>query len=199
MNTRTSRRQHILETLAAELEASPGEKLSTARLAEVVGVSEAALYRHFASKAQMFEALIEFAEEAVFSRVNQVLERRANAAERVRDICLVVLGFAERNPGITRILVGDILLGEHARLKARAQQFFQRIETQLKQVLNEARARERAAFARHAPPVLASVTMKYLTGSLDLFVRSGYSRLPMTTFEEEWPVLVASLFPDAQG
>ena len=147
----------------------------------------------------MFEALIEFAEEAVFSRVNQVLERRANAAERVRDICLVVLGFAERNPGITRILVGDILLGEHARLKARAQQFFQRIETQLKQVLNEARARERAAFARHAPPVLASVTMKYLTGSLDLFVRSGYSRLPMTTFEEEWPVLVASLFPDAQG
>ena len=121
--TKTNRRQHILEVLARELETKPGSRITTAKLAAAVGVSEAALYRHFASKAQMFEALIEFAEETVFGVFNQVMSEQREAEIRLLHLTTALLRFAERNPGIARVLTGDILLGEHERLRGRVQQF----------------------------------------------------------------------------
>jgi len=129
------RRQQILEALASELEKSPGQRITTARLAQAVGVSEAALYRHFPSKARMFEGLIGFAEEAVFGRVGLILAGSETALVRCEHILALLLGFAEINPGITRVLLGDALVGETPRLRERAEQFFRRLETQIKQVL----------------------------------------------------------------
>ena len=117
---RSNRRQQILEVLARELESKPGSRITTAALAGAVGVSEAALYRHFASKAQMFEALIEFAEDAVFSLFNQVMDEQKDARVRCLHLSTVLLRFAERNPGIARLLTGDVLTGEHERLRALA-------------------------------------------------------------------------------
>jgi AcrR family transcriptional regulator len=118
----TPRRQQILEALARELEQAPGQRITTAALARSVGVSEAALYRHFPSKARMFEGLLEFAEEAVFGRVARILEEAGDAPRRCGQILGLVLAFAERNPGITRILLGDALVGETPRLRARVDQ-----------------------------------------------------------------------------
>ena len=133
-----NRRQQILETLALQLENHPGSRITTAGLANAVGVSEAALYRHFASKAKMFEALIDFAEESVFGLINTILDQEKDLIFRCDRIMRLVLGFSEKNPGITRILLGDALVGEHERLHARVNQFFQRLETQFKQILREA-------------------------------------------------------------
>ena len=108
---KTPRRQQILETLAQELENSPGERITTAGLARAVGVSEAALYRHFPSKAKMFEALIEFIEDSIFGLTNRILEEEQNCASRCEKILMLVLGFAGRNPGLSRLLVGDVLVG----------------------------------------------------------------------------------------
>jgi TetR/AcrR family transcriptional regulator len=135
-----SRRQQILETLALELEKSPGLPITTAGLARAVGVSEAALYRHFASKAKMFEALLEFIEETVFGLINRILEDEKNALKRCEKIISLVLGFAQKNPGITRLLTGDVLVGETERLRRRVDKFYERLETQLKQVLREGEA-----------------------------------------------------------
>jgi len=134
---RPDRRQQILEVLARELETHPGSRITTAALARAVGVSEAALYRHFASKAKMFEALIDFAEDSVFTLINRILDQDKDAAIRCERIMQLLLGFAERNPGITRVLLGDALVGENERLRTRVGKFFERIETQLKQVLLE--------------------------------------------------------------
>ncbi|MDX1555413.1 MAG: nucleoid occlusion factor SlmA, partial [Xanthomonadales bacterium] len=137
MAARSNRRQEILEALARELESNPGTRITTASLARAVGVSEAALYRHFASKAKMFEGLIDFAEESVFSLVNKVLEQEKDVVVRCEKIITVLVTFAERNPGISRVLIGDALVGENERLRKRVSQFFDRLETQLKQVLRE--------------------------------------------------------------
>ena len=136
--TRPDRRQHILQVLAEQLEVHPGSRITTAALAKAVGVSEAALYRHFASKAKMFEALIDFSEDTVFSLINRILEQDLEADVRCDRIVRLLLGFAERNPGITRVLLGDALVGENERLRVRVVKFFDRIETQLKQILREA-------------------------------------------------------------
>ena len=136
------RRQQILEALASMLEANPGQRITTARLAEEVGVSEAALYRHFPSKSKIFEGLIEFIEETLFSRISLILVEESSAAQRCESILTLLLTFTERNPGITRLLTGDALAGETARLRVRVVQLFDRIETQLKQVLREAEMRE---------------------------------------------------------
>ena len=132
------RKQNILEVLARELESNPGSRITTAALAKAVGVSEAALYRHFASKAKMYEALIDFAEDTVFGLINKILEQEKTVEKRCERILLLVLGFAERNPGIARVLLGDALVGENERLRIRVAKFFERIETQLKQILREA-------------------------------------------------------------
>ena len=135
--SRTSRREEILEALASELESRPGVRITTARLAEVVGVSEAALYRHFPSKARMFEALMDFAEESVFGLLSRVQAEGGDLERRVERSLVVLLRFSERNPGITRVLLGEALLGEHERLRSRSAQFFERFETQLRQILRE--------------------------------------------------------------
>ena len=130
-----NRRQQILEVLASELEKNLGLPITTSSLAKAVGVSEAALYRHFASKAKMFEALISFTEESIFSLINKILDQEADATVRCEKIIHLVLSFSERNPGITRIIIGDVLLGENERLHVRVTQFFERIESQIRQIL----------------------------------------------------------------
>ena len=137
-----SRKEQILQSLAHMLEAAPGGRITTAGLAREVGVSEAALYRHFPSKAKMFEGLISFIEEAIFSRINRIVED-GQASDQVEQILTLLLAFTERNPGITRLLTGDALTGENARLHLRIQQFYDRVESQVKKVLRDAEPRMR--------------------------------------------------------
>jgi TetR/AcrR family transcriptional regulator len=193
MNKRSSRRQHILEALAHMLEASPGERITTAGLAREVGVSEAALYRHFPSKSKMFEGLIEFIEETVFSRVSLIMVEEQTALSRCEKIIHLLLTFAERNPGISRILVGDVLTGETERLRVRVGQFYDRLETQLKQILREAELREGV---RTSVPVSVSagMLMAVMEGRVGQFVRSEFRRKPTEFWGEWWPVLMEGFF-----
>ena len=178
------------------LEVSPGERITTAGLAKAVGVSEAALYRHFPSKSKMFEGLIEFIEETVFSRVALVLAEEHTALARCEKIIHLLLTFAERNPGISRILVGDVLTGETERLRLRVMQFFDRLETQLKQILREAELREGV---RTSVPVSvsASLLMSVMEGRVGQFVRSEFRRKPTECWSELWPVLMEGFFKPA--
>ena len=193
--TKPNRRQQILETLARELESHPGSRITTAGLARAVGVSEAALYRHFASKAKMFEALIDFAEETVFGLINKVLSQETSPSSRCEKILQILLGFAERNPGITRILLGDALVGENERLRARVGQFFERVRTQLRQVLREANLEggQRAALTIDAA---ADTMMTLVEGKMSQFARSGFSDTPTRYWTDQWPVLAQGLFRD---
>ena len=189
----SGRRQQILEVLARELETHPGSRITTAALARAVGVSEAALYRHFASKAKMFEALIDFAEESVFGLINRILEQETEADVRCDRIAQLLLGFAERNPGITRVLLGDALVGENERLRARVAKFFDRIETQLKQLLREANLSQgrRAAVGID---VVANHIMVLIEGRMSQYVRSNFEKKPTRDFAELWAALQAGLF-----
>jgi TetR/AcrR family transcriptional regulator len=190
---KSSRRQELLQILAQELERRAGERITTASLAAAAGVSEAALYRHFPSKARMFEALLEFAEEAVFGRVNQILEAEPGCQARCEHLLYLLLAFAERNPGIARILVGDVLLGEAPRLRARVEKFFARFETQLRQVLREAplRGDRPAAGAEVAAAFLMSVAL----GRLQQYAVSGFCRSPLADWDAARQLLARSLFP----
>ncbi len=189
---RPSRRQQILEALARELETSPGSRITTARLAEAVGVSEAALYRHFPSKAKMFEALIEFAEDSVFGLITRILNEDRDVVQRCEKILLLLLGFAARNPGITRVLLGDALVGENERLQSRVGQFFNRLETQLKQVLREGEA---ATGVRPAGSVqvLANLLLAVAEGKMVQFTRSHFQRSPLHDWDRQWPILAGIL------
>lgn len=194
---KTNRRQQILEVLARELETKPGSRVTTAALAAAVGVSEAALYRHFASKAQMFEALIEFAEQTVFSLFNQVLREQREARVRCLHLSTVLLRFAERNPGIARVLTGDILVGEHERLRARVAQFFARVETQFRQVLRERKLSEgESAVDAEYVQRAASVLLALISGRLSEFVRSEFAHSPARDWDGEWQLLSNGLFRD---
>ncbi|HEY0634265.1 MAG TPA: nucleoid occlusion factor SlmA [Gammaproteobacteria bacterium] len=186
-----SRRQQILEALAQMLESSPGERITTAGLAKQVGVSEAALYRHFASKAKMFEGLIEFIEETVFGLVNRIMADERGALARCEKIELVLLGFAARNPGMTRILIGDALTGENERLRGRVGQFFDRLETQFKQVLREGAAV--GEVPAEGISATANLLLAVAEGRMNQFVRSGFRRLPTELWSEQWAQLAALL------
>jgi len=191
--SKPSRRQQILEALAQELESRPGTRITTARLAEVVGVSEAALYRHFPSKAKMFEALIEFAEESVFGLATRILSEEPDAARRCERILTMLLTFSDRNPGITRVLIGEALVGEHERLRTRVSQFFDRLETQLKQVLREG---EQAAGMRLPASVaaIANLLMAVVEGRMTQFSRSAFEHRPLESWEHQWQSLRAAVF-----
>lgn len=193
MAVKSPRRQQILECLAQMLEQSPGERITTAKLAEAVGVSEAALYRHFPSKAKMYEGLIQFVEEAVFSRVNALLADEQGAAETSERMLMLLLTFAERNPGISRILNGDALAGETERLRHRVAQFYDRLETQIKQVLREAEIKEGL---RTSIPVsnAANLLLASAEGRIGQFVRSSYVRKPTDGWESQWKMLSVALF-----
>ncbi len=141
-NVKVSRSEQILQALARMLESNHGQRITTAALAKEVGVSEAALYRHFPSKARMFEGLIGFIEETIFSRANLISTSSSPAIRQCEQILTLVLAFVERNPGMARILTGDALAGETDRLRHRVNQFFERLETQLKQIMREAEYRK---------------------------------------------------------
>jgi TetR/AcrR family transcriptional regulator len=193
MIKKASRKQQILESLAHMLEASPGERITTSRLAKEVGVSEAALYRHFPSKSKMFEGLIEFIEETIFSQVSIILAKEEHAVNRCEKILTLLLTFTERNPGITRILTGDALAGETDRLRVRVAQLFDRLETQIKQILREAEIRE--GLRTTMPIAVASnLMMATAEGRICQYVRSEFKRSPSENWQDQWPVLIDGLF-----
>ncbi len=193
MIKKVSRREQILQALAHMLEVSPGERITTARLAKEVGVSEAALYRHFPSKSKMFEGLIEFIEETIFTRVNMICSEDDEAIVRCEKILSLLLAFTEKNPGITRILTGDALAGETGRLRARVVQFFDRLETQLKQTLREAEIKEGI---RPIIPtaIAANLLLATVEGRICQFVRSEFKRKPTENWNDQWPVLIGGFF-----
>ena len=189
-----NRAQQILETLAQQLETHPGQRITTASLAKAVGVSEAALYRHFPSKARMFEALIEFIEDSVFGLVNQILHEQTEAVSRCASILHMLLGFSAKNPGLTRIIIGDALTGENERLRIRISQFYDRLETQLKQILREAESKNELPVGFPAAAT-ANLLLATVEGRLNQFVRSGFAQSPLERWDQQWALLATSLFP----
>ncbi|MBB5500236.1 nucleoid occlusion factor SlmA [Paraburkholderia sp. MM5384-R2] len=199
------RRVHILQTLASMLEAPKREKVTTAALAARLGVSEAALYRHFASKAQMFEGLIEFIEQTLFGLINQITNHENNGVLQARAIALMLLNFPAKNPGMTRVLTCEALIGEHERLTERVNQMLERVEASLKQCLRlaqtEALARanndatgnagpqtapQSAALpADYDPAIRASLVVSYVIGRWHRYVRSGFARPPAEHADEQ--------------
>lgn len=184
------RRQQILQTLAQMLEQPGAERITTALLASRIGVSEAALYRHFASKAQMFEGLIDFIEQSLFTLINQVAEREGDGAAKAARMTALVLQFGARNPGMARVMVGDALVFEHERLQQRMNQFVDRVESALRQVLRA------AAEARQSPTptvdaqVRASALVGFAMGALQRFVRSGFKRSPLDNLDAALALMV---------
>lgn len=189
---KVSRRQQILESLAKMLEDSPGARITTAALAKEVGVSEAALYRHFPSKSKMFEGLIEFIEETIFTRITLILSEEPAAVKRCEKILTLILTFTERNPGITRLLTGDALTGETERLRNRIVQLFERIETQLKQILREAELREGIRPTLQISAT-ANLLMACVDGRITQFVRSEFKRLPTEYWSDQWMLIAQGL------
>ena len=182
------RRVQILQALAMMLEQPGAERITTAALAARLEVSEAALYRHFASKAQMFEGLIEFIEQSVFSLVNQIQEREAAAngqgeggSRQAARIVTMLVQFAEKNPGMTRVMVGDALVYENERLQQRMNQFFDKIEASLKQCLRA--ESDAVATPTVETQVRASMLTAFVVGRLQRFARSGFKRAPSEHLE----------------
>lgn len=188
-----NRKAQILQALAGMLETNNGQRITTAKLAEEVGVSEAALYRHFPSKARMFEGLIEFIEETLFSRINKIIAEEKDTANRCQLILHLLLGFAEKNPGITRILNGDALTGEQERLRERIAQLFDRIEVQLKNVLRERKMREGTDNAVDEA-VLANILVCFVDGRINQYIRSKFVRKPTHQFGEHWNTFKQNFF-----
>jgi TetR/AcrR family transcriptional regulator len=188
-----NRRQQILTVLASELEKNLGLPITTSSLANAVGVSEAALYRHFASKAKMFEALINFAEESIFGLINKILDQETDPTVRCEKIIHLILSFSEKNPGITRILIGDVLLGENERLHTRVTQFFERIESQIRQILREANLGNGPRPISNIDAV-ADQILTYIEGKLSQFVKSSFGKKPTEHMEIQWGVMKAGCF-----
>ena len=180
------RRIQILQTLAAMLEQPGAERITTAALAAKLGVSEAALYRHFASKAQMFEGLIEFIEQSVFSLVNQIAEREPSGASQAGKVVLMLVQFAEKNPGMTRVMVGDALVFENDRLQQRMNQFFDKIEASLRQSLRDGASATPTVDAQ----VRATALTAFVMGRLQRYARSGFRRLPSEHLENSLALML---------
>ena len=189
----SERRQEILEALATELSVNPGKRITTAALAKSVGVSEAALYRHFPSKARMFEGLIEFAEDSIFTRINKILEDDRNTRNRCAKVVYLLLGFADRNPGIVRVLLGNALVGEHERLQERVQGFFNRLQTQFRQILRESELRNDVQL-EESPGDNASLLMAYVEGRMQQSLRSRFQVGALDNWEADWRMLSNGMF-----
>ncbi|MEM7098894.1 MAG: nucleoid occlusion factor SlmA [Pseudomonadota bacterium] len=192
---KSNRKQEILQALALMLQERPGDRITTASLAKHVGVSEAALYRHFPSKAKMLEGLIIFAEDTLFSRIKMILSEQPHAPDRCRNILYLVLSFIERNPGFARLFVGDALAGETERLRTRMNQLMNRLETELRQVL-----RQHNAALTSMPTIQISASANLLLaateGRIVQFVRSDFEALPTKDWDTQWAVLNKALFKD---
>ncbi len=186
---RGDRKLQILHALAEMLEAPAAEKITTAALAARLDVSEAALYRHFASKAQMFEGLIEFIEETLFGLINKITSEETNGLKQLEAITVMLLGFAQKNRGMTRVLIGDALVHENERLQLRINQLHDRLEATFKQAL-------RFAVSQNELPALpdaaahANLIMSFVTGRWHQFAKSGFRRDPMQYWIEQWPSLL---------
>ena len=176
------RKQQILETLANMLEKPTREKITTASLAAKLDVSEAALYRHFASKAQMFEGLIEFIEQSLFGLINKIGAEETNGISQVRRIITVMLLFAEKNPGMTRVLIGDALVNEDDRLQLRINQLFDRVESTLKQSLRISEAQTGRKVDAESQ---ANLMLCFVIGRWHQFAKSGYKRKPMEFVQQQ--------------
>jgi TetR/AcrR family transcriptional regulator len=187
-----SRKDQILQALARMLEAAPGQRITTAALAREVGVSEAALYRHFPSKARMFEGLIKFIEDTLFARITRIINEEDSAEIRCHNILLLLLTFCDKNPGMTRLLTGDALAGETERLRERIAQFFSRLEAQLKQVLREAQIRENLK-TTISPTILTNLLLASVEGRLVQFVRSEFKVSPLDNWNTQWDFLSKNL------
>ncbi|MCP5161377.1 MAG: nucleoid occlusion factor SlmA [Hahellaceae bacterium] len=189
---KVNRRQHILETLAQMLEQNPGERITTAALARQVGVTEAALYRHFPSKRKMFEGLIEFIEEALFSRIHRIAAAVPDTGDKLDKSLLLVLLFAQKNPGLCRVLNGDALTGEHEGLRSRVSQIYDRLEAELRKLLREAEANS-GIHVSMGGAVFVSALVAQVEGRIQQFVRSGFKRLPSQDWPQVWAVFSLQL------
>ncbi len=193
MPPKSGRRDEILSAFARMLETNPGSRITTAALAGQIGVSEAALYRHFPSKAKMIEGLIEFIEESLFSRINRILAEEPGAASRCRAVLWLLLSFAERNPGLARLLVGDALQGETQRLRARMRQIFERLETELRSIIRDWSA-TRVPAPTLGSTMAANLLLASAEGRINQFVRSEFRSLPTSGWEEQWNALEGAVF-----
>lgn len=188
-----NRKEDILQALAKMLESNEGtQRITTAKLAATVGVSEAALYRHFPSKTKMFESLIVYIEDILLSRINVIMHEEPNTFTRLQLILALILGFSEKNPGLTRIMTGHALMFEQDQLQERISQLFERIETQIKQVLRERKIREGVAFITDER-ILSSQLLAFCEGMMTRYSRSGFKYLPTTNFEVRWTLLTKQL------
>jgi len=182
------RKLQILQTVAQMLEQPKGERITTAALAAKLDISEAALYRHFASKAQMFEGLIEFIEQTVFSLINKIVQDEASGIKQVEMTVALLLRFAQKNRGMTRVLIGDALVNENERLQLRINQFLDRIEATLKQSLRIA-ITEGDLPADADVGARANLLLCYVIGRWQLFGKSGFTRDPLAQWPQQWPLL----------
>ncbi len=182
------RKLQILQTVAEMLEQPKSEKITTAALAAKLDISEAALYRHFASKAQMFEGLIEFIEQTVFGLINKISAEESDGFKQVEGIVALLLGFAQKNRGMTRVLIGDALVNENERLQQRINQFLDRVETTLKQSLRIAATQGKLSSESDAG-VLANLLVCYVIGRWQQFGKSGFTRDPMAQWPQQWALL----------
>jgi TetR/AcrR family transcriptional regulator len=188
------RKTQILETLAHMLQHPQGERITTALLAAKLDVSEAALYRHFASKAQMFEGLIEFIEQTIFGLINKISSEEESGVKQLEAVIGLLLGFAYKNPGMTRVLIGDALVNEDHRLQARINQLHERIEASLRQSLRIANAQQ----VRIADPTAqANLLMCFVVGRWHQYAKSGFKRPPAELWNAQWRTLGIEVAPPA--
>ncbi|MEY3572493.1 MAG: nucleoid occlusion factor SlmA [Burkholderiaceae bacterium] len=176
------RRIQILQAIAAMLEEGQPERVTTAALAEKIGVSEAALYRHFASKAQMYEGLLEFIEDTLFGLINRIEAGPETPNEKAKSVLRVLLGFSDKNPGMTRVLIGEAITFENTRLQSRVNQLISRVEASLRQSLKLARL-ESASSSDADPAALAAVCMAYVQGRWLRYAKSGFREHPTADLE----------------
>ena len=184
------RKLQILQTIAEMLQDPRGEKITTALMAKKLDVSEAALYRHFASKAQMYEGLIEFIETGLFSVINKINADEQSGVKQAELIVSLLLGFAQKNRGLTRVLIGDALVNEDDRLQVRINQLLDRVEASLKQALRIAASNNELPQGEDAAAA-ANLCLCYAIGRWQIFVKSGFTREPMAQWPQQWPMLLA--------
>ena len=192
------RRLQILQTLAAMLEDPKSEKITTAALAARLECSEAALYRHFASKAQMYEGLIEFIETSLFGVINQISAEEAQGLQQVEHILALLLNFAQRNRGMTKVLTGDALVNENERLQVRINQLHDKIEAALKQALRVAATQEQLSATADFGG-LANILLCYIIGRWQQYAKSGFTREPMANWAQQWPMLYVACLSQRNG
>ena len=190
MTKRGDRKLQILQTLAEMLEQPAAEKITTASLAAKIDVSEAALYRHFASKAQMFEGLLDFIEETLFGLINKITAEEKSGLRQLESITTMLLGFAQKNRGMTRVLIGDALVHENERLQVRINQLHDRVEATLKQAIRFAAGQNELPAGIDAA-ARANLIMSCVSGRWQQFAKSGFRRDPMQYWPDQWRTLTS--------